>query len=163
MAGEDSRTLGLLEPRGGGGRLAVVERVVVGLIALVVWTEMDIEGRPLYPERAAYNAVWYLALFGMLLLLGIAYRSLALPFGVWLLSSIGGEDALYFYLQLRTVPARLPWLDGHELIWQPPTNVSITAGLVAGVAVLVGLVVLEGTLIVRGRQKRRANLVRSPS
>lgn len=140
------------EPRVEGRRHNLVEMLTVGLIAFVIWTEMDIVGAPLYPERAAYNDVWYLALFGFLLLLGIAYRTVALPFGLWLLSAIGGEDALYFYLRLRPVPARLPWLDGHLFIWQPPTNVTITSGLVAGLAALVGLVLLERTALTRWRQ-----------
>lgn len=121
----------------------VLERLGVGLVAFALWTEMDIAGAPLYPERAAYNAVWYLALFGFLLILAVAYRTLALPFGLWVLSVVGGEDALYFYLRGRAVPAHLPWLDGHRFIWQPPTNVSVTAGLILGVGFLIGIVLLE--------------------
>lgn len=163
MDAAGSRTWTRREPRAEGGRLQIVERVTVGLIALVVWTEMDISAKPLYAERAAYNEVWYLALFGLLLVLGIAYRTVALPFGVWLLSAIGGEDALYFYLQLRPVPARLPWLDGHALVWQPPTNVSITAGLVAGFVALVGLVLLERWVIARWRQEGWKAFTRRPA
>ena len=138
----------------GGWRrnLPVLERVALGFVALIFWTEMDIAGRPLYVERAAYNDVWYLALVALLLVLGIAYRSVALPFGVWLLSAIGGEDALYFYLQFRAVPARLPWLDGHSLIWQPPTNVSVTAGLVVGTVSLVVLLLIENRWLARARR-----------
>jgi hypothetical protein len=131
---------GLRDPR-------VLERLLVGLAAFVLWTEMDIAGVPLYPQRAAYNSVWYLALFGFLLILAVAYRTLALPFGLWVLSVVGGEDALYFYLRGRAVPARLPWLDGHAFLWQPPTDVSITAGLVLGLGFLLGVVLLERWLL----------------
>ncbi len=149
----DSR-LGLASSTGVDSRLlsrTPLELVVVGLFALGIWTEMDIVGAPIRHPRGAYNDFWYLGLVGLLVVLGVAYRSVALPFGVWLLSTIGGEDALYFYLQLRTPPQRLPWLDGHLLLWQPPTNVSVTAGLAAGVAALVALVLLERELVVRWR------------
>lgn len=112
--------------------------------------------------RAAYNAMWYLALLGFVLILGVAYRSIALPLGVLLWSSNGGEDALYYWLQLRAVPSRLPWLDGHVLIWQPPTDVSVIAGFVVGLVVLAGAVVLEERIVRRfqSRVLERQNLLR---
>lgn len=132
----------------------VVEMLSVGFCALAIWTEMDIAGASLHQMRAAYNAVWYLALLGFVLILGVAYRSIALPLGVLLWSSNGGEDTLYYWLQLRAVPTRLPWLDGHGLIWQPPTDVSVIAGFVVGLAVLVGVVVVEEFLVQRYRRPR---------
>jgi hypothetical protein len=115
---------------------------------------MDIEGAALNQPRAAYNAVWYLALFGFVLILGVAYKSIALPLGVLLWSSNGGEDALYYWLQLRVVPSRLPWLDGHVLIWQPPTEVSVITGFVVGLVILTGVVVLEERVVRRYQRSR---------
>lgn len=129
--------------------------VGVGFCALTIWAEMDIAGAPLRSQRAAYNAVWYLALFGFVVILGVAYRSMALPLGVLLWSSNGGEDTLYYWLQLRAVPSRLPWLDGHMLVWQPPTDVSVIAGFVAGLVVLIGAVVLEDFIVQRHQRSRR--------
>lgn len=133
-----------------------VEMLVVGLVAFGLWTEMDVVASAIHQARSAYYEIWYIALAALLLVLGVAYRSVALPFGLWLLSAIGGEDALFYILQLRTVPPRLPWLDGHLFIWQPPTNVSITGGLIAGVAALVGLVLLERSVISKLRARRQA-------
>jgi hypothetical protein len=130
------------------------EKVGVGFLALAIWAEMDIAGAPLHQLRTAYNAVWYLALLGFVLILGVAYRSIALPLGVLLWSSDGGEDTLYFWLQFRAVPSRLPGLDGHALILQPPTDVSVIAGFAIGLVVLIGAVVLEELVAHRYRRSR---------
>jgi hypothetical protein len=132
----------------------LVERIGVGFFVLAMWAEMDLAGRPLHSLRAAFNAEWYLALLGFVFVLGVAYRSLALPLGVLLWSASGGEDTLYFWLQLRAVPARLPWLDGHALIVQPPTNVTVIAGFVLGLIVLTVAVALEEIVLQRYRQAR---------
>lgn len=132
----------------------IVEMLSIGFCTLAIWAEMDIAGAALHQMRAAYNATWYLALLGFVLILGVAYRSIALPLGVLLWSSTGGEDTLYYWLQLRAVPSRLPWLAGHVFIAQPPTDVSVIAGFATGLVVLVGAVVLEERIALRFQRSK---------
>lgn len=91
----------------------VIALIFVGMIAL-----LDIAVVELILNRAGiteqYVRIWHIAMFGvfMPILFVVLWLFLnQLPVAVWMAGlTIGGwEDALYFWLQGKAVPAALPW------------------------------------------------------
>lgn len=94
---------------------AELERVLLAAVVFVTYTEIDIHAQPFWTKFDAfpeYYVVWQIALWGMLILLGLATRSLLIPLVLLIITVNGTEDLFYFLLQWQLPPERLPWLDG---------------------------------------------------
>jgi len=69
----------------------------------------------------AYHRGWQMALYGMLLLGFVIFlpdlrKGMLFALCLYCLAHSGLEDVLYYWLDGRAIPARLPWLDEAPLI-----------------------------------------------
>src|SRR5215469_11953857 len=94
--------------------------VCYALVDILIWQRI-FEASGLYRFDHEYHA-GYLALLGGMVVLGMV---LLLPHGLWALwyglafltlAFSGLEDALYYVLDGRSIPASLPWLEADPLI-----------------------------------------------
>ena len=73
-----------------------------------------------------YHWGWVQALFGFMILGGlICYphlrRMITFPLSLAALAFSGIEDILYYWLDQKAIPTRLPWLDSNPLLLKPVT------------------------------------------
>ncbi len=78
----------------------------------------------------SYHWGWFQALIGFLILGTFACypnirRMILFPISLTLLAFSGWEDILYYWLDGKAVPVRLPWLQANFLILHPVTSGSI--------------------------------------
>jgi hypothetical protein len=95
-----------------------------------------------------YTEIWLLSLYLMALAIGIAFRTVAFPLTLILLSDMGAEDLAFFLLKRMPIPAQLPGLYSHRLILlQPATPLSLYVG--TAIAILIGTVMVYVELRVK--------------
>ena len=112
-----------------------MKSLLLSAIAFIAYTEMDIHAQPFWTKfnaYAEYYVVWQIALWGMLILLGVATKNPLLPFILLLNTVNGAEDLFYFLFQFQLPPAHLPWLDGKiylgiPYVWYPHVFGHVTA------------------------------------
>ena len=73
-----------------------------------------------------YHWGWVTALFGLIILgVLICYphlrRMITFPLSLAALAFSGIEDILYYWLDQKAIPSRLPWLDSNPLLLKPVT------------------------------------------
>jgi hypothetical protein len=83
-----------------------------------------------------YHWGWFQSLFGFMALGFLLFypnkrRMVTFPLTLGLLAFSGLEDILYYWLDGKALPPRLPWLDANPLILQPVTaeRLVLSAGL----------------------------------
>ena len=114
-----------------------LERFGVVSIAFIGYTAMDILATPLFLiDYAPWFATWQVGLATLSILIGIAYRSFALPLSLIILAYNGAEDFFYYLLQMKLPPTSLPWLTS-PLVLQPASNFSTLFGALWGFALLI--------------------------
>ena len=93
----------------------MIKSLTLSAIVFITYTEMDIHAQPFWTKfdaYAEYYLVWQIALWGMLILLGVTTKNPFIPFILLLNTVNGAEDLFYFLFQLQFPPERLPWLYG---------------------------------------------------
>jgi hypothetical protein len=90
-----------------------------------------------------YHWGWMHALFGFMALGSLFFyphlrRMITFPMSLAILVFSGLEDILYYWLDGRTIPAELPWLDQNPLILKPVTDQTLI--LSAGIWLMVVLI-----------------------
>ncbi len=113
---------------------------VAVIIALLTYTVVDImiwqrifEKNELYIYSALYHPGWTVMLvgemvLGALLLLPHWRAILFYLAALYSLATCGAEDVLYYWLDGRVIPYRLPWLDPAPLVlFKPVTALNLVA------------------------------------
>ena len=134
------------------------------LLSVVTWAWSDVltwqrifESSGMYEFDARYQAghevvLWGFIVLGALLLVraGIAW-SAGYAFAVYTLAYGGLADGLYYWLDGRSLPATLPWLDaGHPLLLvHPVTASSLVVSVGVWCALWSGLAILAAAWRVR--------------
>jgi len=87
---------------------------------------------------------------GTLLYFGGGHRMVTFPLSLTMLVFSGMEDVLYYWLDGRPIPARLPWLAANRIILQPVTNITLLASAGWWLLVVVAVEFLGEYLHYRG-------------
>jgi hypothetical protein len=103
-----------------------------------------------------YHWGWVNALFGFMALGAILFhpnlrRMITFPLSLAVLAFSGLEDILYYWLDGRSLPAELPWLNSNPLLIRPVTAERL---LVSALLWLIIIVILD--VVVTWLEKRGA-------
>jgi hypothetical protein len=137
-------------------------------VALLFYSRMDILIWQRIFETHALGAIgvgvyhwgWVHALFGFGALGALLYypdvrRMITYPLSLGLLVFSGLEDILYYWLDGRALPGKLPWLTQNPLILKPVTNETLIASAGFWIAVVLAAE-LVGFYLDHRRAVRRA-------
>lgn len=107
-----------------------------------------------------YHQGWTYALFGFMFLGAVFFypnlrRMIMFPITLFLLAFSGLEDVLYYWLDGRTIPSVLPWLNSNPLILQPVSNNNLIISAVFWFCVVV-LLEIVGLQFDKKRNLRKA-------
>ncbi len=122
----------------------------LGVAAFVYYAAIDTLGAPVY---ALYNMdpqpvwvvhdVWFAALVGFCVLIGVFGKTLAVPLWMLFASANGTEDLLYYLIQGKFPPYSVAYLQGPLMFPQPSTDWTLLFGLALSVVALPLFVYVE--------------------
>lgn len=111
-----------------------------------------------------YHQGWSFALYGFMTLGFIFFyphyrRMVMFPLSLALLAFSGLEDVLYYWLDGRSIPNYLPWLNNNPVIIQPVTTTHLLSSAVVWIILVVVLEILGAQLDQRiSKRKVSVNL-----
>jgi hypothetical protein len=128
-------------------------------VALFFYTKMDIliwqrifeEHKLIGLGIGIYHWGWFQSLLGFMALGILACypdrrRMVTFPLSLAILAFSGLEDVLYYWLDGKTIPAELPWLNSNPLIFKPVTVNHLILSAVFWLLIVIGLDFLGGYL-----------------
>lgn len=113
-----------------------VQAPFLGVIAFVYYVAEDVMAAPIYalysfdPQPVwIVHDVWFASLVGFCFLIGVAFKTVAVPLWMAFASFNGTEDLLYYLMQGRLPPYNLDYLKGFLMFPQPATIWTVLFGL----------------------------------
>lgn len=113
---------------------------------IMVWQRI-FESNELWHFGEQYHSGWYVMLFGFIVLGAMllnAWRDKVFyVISMIVLAFSGVEDILYYWLDGRTIPERLPWLDNSFVLFSTVTNINL---VISSAFYIIGLIALHRVL-----------------
>lgn len=109
----------------------VISLITYALVDILIWQRIFEENELWDIGIGTYHLGWQAVLIGLMvlgafLLLPNIVHAASYAASLFILAHSGLEDILYYVLDGRVIPERLPWLDQAPLIfYKPVTNISL--------------------------------------